>query len=219
MSVTVTTAAGTSATGPGDEFTYFLPAPVFSLNGKAGVGHVPVLMSGGWSVASPALGEVRCEVQLYGEVWNEKVGSETRGVAEEDGLSSSGCTGPELLEPLEQAGQGKVSVSLSAEAPLEEQLVEAEVCASGSEPPSQCAEKHPVSLISAHRRSLSSLPWKAELIRGEREGEPVILSGRASMPSAKRAPPTAPRMRRAPATPGKAPPPPDGPRCLSAAFA
>jgi hypothetical protein len=177
VNVTVTTGSGTSAAVPGDEFTYFLAAPVFSTSGKeVGLSHTPLLVEGRLTIDNPALVEVKCTVLLSGEAWNQVVNGETRGVGEETGLSTSGCTDPGLTvyEPDGKKAVQEYSVFVTAEEPLEEEHVEAEVCASLG-PPSQCSEKYRAKLIAAVRRRESSLPWKVELARGEREGESVVL--------------------------------------------
>ena len=67
----------------------------------------------------------------------------------------------------------------TAEEPLEVEKESAEVCAVESKNLTECnneaKEKRTVSLISAVRRRVATTPWKAELTRGTREGEPNIL--------------------------------------------
>ena len=181
QNVTVTTVWGTSEPVSADEFAYFVAAPTFVLNGKqVGVEHRPVLTSGTWIMQSPALGEVKCEILLFGEVWNQTVSGETRGVGEVTGLESGpGANASCRFEGLELGGPGELpgqfKAYVIAEGPLEATRTEAEVCPSPSEQPSKCGEKHVESLISSIGRARTSLPWKTELIRGTRQGEAAIL--------------------------------------------
>jgi hypothetical protein len=177
-------------------------APKAYSNGKVlSTLHVPIIGVGEIKLKSEVIGVVKCENTFYGEGWNQVVGSETRGVGEIDGWGTSGCEAPTYVPTLEIAdtkqiekhevvcqggypgteiGKNKCfTVFATAELPLETEKVEAEVCAKEGETLAKCnkepSEKKTVKLISAVRRRIASTPWKAELIKGEREEEEVVL--------------------------------------------
>jgi hypothetical protein len=196
-------AVGT-ADGLNSAFTTAAPpekAPRAYQNGKLiGSGRLAVTAFGQIQLTSEALGEVGCTNVISGETWNQVVGSETRGVGEVEGWGTYGCTDPAYVQTLENAdkaaierkevacqggypavkvGEGKCfTVFASAELPLEGETISAEVCSTEGKKLSECkkaSEKKTVTLTSAVRRRVVSLPWKAELIRGESEGEQAVL--------------------------------------------
>jgi hypothetical protein len=161
---------------------------------------VPIIGVGPISLVSETIGEIKCTNTFYGAGWNQVVGSETRGVGEVEGWGTSGCKGEKYVKSLEQSdkkaieekkivcqggypgtviGEGKCfTVFATAELPLEVEKEEAEVCKTEGKKLSECpnsSERSVVKLDSAVKRRIASTPWKAELIRSEREGSKVIV--------------------------------------------
>jgi hypothetical protein len=202
--VVATNAIGT-AYGVNQTFRTLSPpekAPQAYDNGRLiGASHTPITGFGQVTLSSEVIGELACANVIAGETWDQVVGTETRGVGEVDGWATYGCTDPTYVQGLEKTdktaierkevacqggypgvtiGEGKCfSVFATSELPLETEKVSAEVCATESKKLSECkkaSEKRVVTLISILRRRVTSMPWKAELIRGEREGEATNLA-------------------------------------------
>jgi hypothetical protein len=152
------------------------------------------------SLESEAIGEIKCKNTFYGQAWNQSVGSETKGVGEIEGWGTANCTGEKYVKSLEQSdkkaieekklvcqggypgtviGEAKCfTVFATAELPLEIEKEEAEVCKTEGKKLSECpnpSERSIVKLDSAVKRRVSSLPWKSELVKTEREGSKVIV--------------------------------------------
>jgi hypothetical protein len=129
-------------------------------------GPVPILTTGNIRLVSETYGYIECTTNAYGSARNELIGSETRAAGEVEAWNAFNCTSP-YLETLEQAdkkqlekkeipcatqgatiGEGKcLTVFVTAEMPLEPEEGK------------------------TLRRNRSSLPWKAEVLAREHEGE------------------------------------------------
>jgi hypothetical protein len=156
---------------------------------------VPVLAWGEVTVHSTVLGKVHCVTSLFGEAWDQHENMEAskpvRGYGEVLGLGASGCEAPEEIIAIEESLKRSeqehrfetpierpITVTVTAEMPLEEIHREAELCKESTKKLTQCSstsEREVRSMTSEFHRRSASLPWKMELIRGERELEEGIL--------------------------------------------
>ncbi len=141
---------------------------------------VPTIADGRIDLDSTVLGQIHCVVSLYGYAWNERDHGATgkpppRGYGEVVGLGAS-CEPLQLKLELEPR---TLTPFVSAEPPIERESREAVVCTEESKRKlSECpspSERAPKKVLAAVRRRVASLPWKSELIRGEREAEPAVL--------------------------------------------
>lgn len=147
------------------------PNPLWYANGKRldAAPRTPVVLDGReFAIESPVFGELLCKFDGYEEVWNQTFGSQVRGVGEVVGFNTTKCT----------TGSGKAAKAsplfITAEPPLEASAQEAEVCNEKTKLLAECtepSERKTVSLVTAARRSHSSLPWNFELTREVREAE------------------------------------------------
>jgi hypothetical protein len=160
------------------------PPQAYSNNVKINTTPVSIVANGSINLSSTILGKISCQNTFYAQGWNEN----NHGYGEVLGWGTSGCTAPEEIKSLEAARKseiesGKIPVPLtvfaSAEMPLEKTLREASVCKNEKENSlSECpnaSERENKNVVSKDARRVTSLPWKVELIRGEREEEPGIL--------------------------------------------
>lgn len=155
------------------------PAPQWRANGRVlGEGQREGFIAFGEVRLAPAGGgePFRCKEVYSGEALNEA----GRGLVEVTGLTSS-CAGVEplgcVIEPKKKPNCVE-PVFLTAEMPGASPEEEGEVCTAPSKAPRECPaadERTTETLISRVRRGTSSLPWKGELIEGEREGETAVL--------------------------------------------
>jgi hypothetical protein len=105
---------------------------------------------------------------LNGSVWNEA----GQGVGSEEGFGAAGpCTFPEVegemfCGPLPT----NCHPIVTTEMPLEEELVEGNICPEGGKL-NECKAPGTAELIRHARRPTGNLPWRAELLRGLREEE------------------------------------------------
>ncbi len=161
--------------------------PVAYANGlKLSTTKIPITANGEIQLHSTVLGKISCQNTFYAQAWNE--GSPLRAYGEVLGWGTSSCTAPEELKSLEAADkkqieEGKIPVPLtvfaSAEMPVEKTLREGEVCSVEkkvflSECPNS-SERVAKNYLSKFARRVTSLPWKIEVIRGERIEEAGIL--------------------------------------------
>ncbi len=213
VDVTVQTAAGTSATGSADQYTYIAPPapPVLIANSsvkpviatcvaetevclateKHAVrsAYEPTVSWGPLTLHAEGFGPagVHCTSTSTGRLWNEYEGAETENPLRAYGVinawGTADCTAPELLEPIEhESGTGPITVFVTGEKSLQERTREAEACAVSERgvykrlaecPPT---ERTHAQLVSEVNRQNTSLPWKAEMIRGRTSaGESVVL--------------------------------------------
>ena len=128
-------------------------------------------------------GEIHCLVTLYADIWNEhEHGLQTnpiRAYGEVAGWSPSSCESPHETLELERMYERKITFVVLPEMPLEREHRQAVVCKQATETKlAECPsgeEREAKEAIVGVRRGASSLPWKFELVRGEREAEPAIL--------------------------------------------
>lgn len=143
---------------------------------------VPILTSGKLTLTSSVLGEVHCSNTFYSYGWNEhehgQASNPVRAYGEVVGLTTSSCQAPQVeASALEK--KEKATVTVSAELPLERVQRQAVVCKEEKKVKlSECAndeERETKTVTWKVRRRIASFPWKLEMVRGEREEEPVIL--------------------------------------------
>ncbi len=142
---------------------------------------------------STVLGKIHCLNTFYAEGWNQheknESGKPIRGYGEVLGWGNSDCEAPKEIESLtiaheKEIKEGKIeapiTVTATAEMPLEKTGRQAEICdeATKQNELTKCPNKseREVKLLTGefHRRVVT-LPWKVELIRGERDEEEGIL--------------------------------------------
>ena len=144
------------------------------------------------SLNSSFLGKINCVNTFFAEGWNQHEKFEgklpIRGYGEVVGWGNSDCEAPTEIAAQEVAHkkeieEGKIEVPITvtatAEMPLEKISKQAEVCKVETKKIAQCnakngseyTERETKVLTSEFHRRVTSLPWKIELIRGEREGE------------------------------------------------
>jgi len=171
-------------------------APRGYSNGKeleVGAQHKQIIAWGTIELLSSALGEINCVNTFFAEGWNahENVESKKpiRGYGEVLGWGNSECQAPTEIHALEvthekEIKEGKIetpiTVTATAEMPLEKLGKQAEICINETKSLEQCSAKNGSGeyterevklLTSEYHRRVTSLPWKVELIKGEREGE------------------------------------------------
>ena len=157
----------------------------------------PIVAWGEIQLHSTVLGKIHCLNTFFAQGWNAHEHYEgskpIRGYGEVLGWGNSDCEAPEEIASLEVAHkreieegkiQAPITVTASAEMPLERIGRQAEICIEASKTLEQCATKNSegkytereVRLVTSefHRR-VATLPWKVELIRGEREEEAGTL--------------------------------------------
>jgi hypothetical protein len=162
--------------------------PVAYANGvKLSTTKVPLTANGEIQLHSTVLGKITCQNTFYAQGWNEG-SSPSHAYGEVLGWGTSSCTAPEELKSLEAADkkqieEGKIlaplTVFASSEMPVEKTVREGSVCAVEkkvylSECPN-ASERVGKNYIAKFARRVSSLPWKLEIIRGERSEEAGIL--------------------------------------------
>jgi hypothetical protein len=137
---------------------------------------VPVIANGQFTLLSPVLGKINCVNTFNANMWNEpelgQAGGLPHGYGEITGWATSSCVAPQEETDLEEIYKRRITTVVSDEMPLETDLVDAEVCAEEGKTLSQCtspSERKIARLVSAVRRRVASVPWKFEMIRGERE--------------------------------------------------
>jgi hypothetical protein len=152
---------------------------------------VPALAWGELRLHTVVLGRITCTASFFGEAWNQhenmEAGKPVRGYGEVLEFGASDCEDPEEIAYLEAAHkkeveEGKIehpiTVTVTVEMPLEKIQRLAEVCKESTKKLAQCSntsEREVRSMISEFHRRGSSLPWKVELMRGERELEEGVL--------------------------------------------
>jgi hypothetical protein len=154
------------------------------------------------SVAEPTLGwgqvtlhaaglgaaGVQCATTSTGKLWNEhehgNVADPIRAYGLIEAWGTSSCTASELLSSKERQGGGEpLSVFVTAEPPLQQQYVQAEVCRGMSHGRgsrlTECtepSERETTELAASVQRRTSTLPWRTEVLRGTGHGgEDVVL--------------------------------------------
>lgn len=151
--------------------------------------HVPIIAWGEIVLHSSVLGKIHCLNTFFAEGWNQHETPEhfesakpIRGYGEVLGWGNSSCEAPEAIASLESAHRGEIeegrietpiTVTATAEMPLEKIGKQAEICIAATELkncPSK-AEREIKLLTTEFHRRVASLPWKVELIKGEREEE------------------------------------------------
>jgi hypothetical protein len=169
-----------------------VPPLVYTNIHKMTTAHVPIFANGYLELHSTVLGKVTCKNAFSGEAWNAHENNEAtkpeRAYGEVLGWGTSPCTDPELLEPPIEPYRGFIirehvplplTIFASSEMPMEKTFRQGEVCTEETKTLSQCpnaSEREVHVMITSYHRRVSSLPWKLELIRGERELEPGILA-------------------------------------------
>jgi hypothetical protein len=154
---------------------------------------IPIVAWGLIQLESSVLGKIHCLNTFFAQGWNQHEHFEgskpIRGYGEVLGWGNSNCEAPEEKASLEVAHkkeieEGRIEVPLTvtatAEMPLEKIGRQAEICKEEKKTLAQCSAKNSegvytereTKLLTAefHRRVVT-LPWKVELIRGEREEE------------------------------------------------
>jgi hypothetical protein len=169
------------------------PAPLAYKNGNLmTTNRVPIVANGRIQLHSSLVGKVECINTFFAEGWNAHEHGEetkTRGYGEVLGWGTSQCTAPEEIKAIEEGPKPKeehsplpITVVASSELPVEKQYRQGEICKEETKTLLECS-KNPateretkllVKEFGFHRR-VSTLPWKLELIRGEREEEHGIL--------------------------------------------
>lgn len=165
------------------------PPRVYS-NGAIAQQRVPIIAWGELKLHSTVLGIVKCGAEFSGEGFNQRELLEktkpVRGYGEVLGMGISGCEAPELEKSIEsvhrpEIEEGRIELPLTltvtAEMPLEKIAKQGEVCKSPKETLEECAalsERETRTLISEYHRRPSSMPWKTELERGVFEEEEVV---------------------------------------------
>jgi hypothetical protein len=153
------------------------PPPLgYANNVKLTTAHTPILANGKIDLESTILGEVHCLNTFAAYGWNEHEHGEAakpeRGIGEVVGWGTSLCEAPKEVESLEAVYHKHITVTASAEMPLEKELQEAEVCTEETKTLlSECklaSERRVANVPSIVRRRVASLPWLVELIRGQR---------------------------------------------------
>jgi hypothetical protein len=168
-----------------------LPPPVGYSNGtKLTTTHVPIIANGRIQLHSTVLGKIECVNTFWAEGWNAHEKNETtkpeRAYGEVLGWGTSSCTAPEEIASIEANTPfikenhipTPITVVASSEMPVEKTFRQGEICIEETKTLAQCPntnEREVKVMISAYHRRVSTLPWKVELIRGERELEPGIL--------------------------------------------
>jgi hypothetical protein len=151
--------------------------------------HVPIVANGRMQLHSTVLGKIECVSTASAEAWNAHENNEAtkpeRAYGEVLGWGSSSCTYPEsIIEiPCEICRKEHIplpiTVTVSSEMPAEKTFRQGEICIEETKTLSQCplaSERETKAIITSYHRRVSSLPWKVELIRGERELELGILA-------------------------------------------
>lgn len=168
-----------------------VPPRAYDNAAEVGTTHVPIVAWGEITLHSSVLGKIHCLNTFFAEGWNQHEHFESskpiRGTGEVLGWGNSQCEAPEELSSLEilhkkeiEAGkiEKPITVTATAEMPLEKIGRYAEICASETKTLEQCKSESErevkLETIEFHRRVVS-LPWKVELIRGERNRKEVVL--------------------------------------------
>jgi hypothetical protein len=155
--------------------------------------HATIVAHGTIQLHSSALGHIECENTFFAEGWNAHEHGESskplRGYGEVLGWGTSQCTAPEEIASIEARKNfikeehipTPITVLASAEPPIEFSGVrQGEICKEESKSLQACSatterEVKELTEIGGFHRRVSSLPWKVELIRGERDGEEGTL--------------------------------------------
>ena len=164
-------------------------APQFYENSKlVGSTPVPTLAWGEVTFGSSVLGKVHCLAELEDRVWN----ADGRGEGEVGDFDTGWCEAPEEERALEFACDFNLpepcpypwSPAVTAEMPPEKRTRQGEVCIEKTKTLEQCSAKNAEGdyteretklLTSEFHRRAASLPWKLELVSGEREEEEGVL--------------------------------------------
>jgi hypothetical protein len=142
---------------------------------------------------STVLGKIDCASTFAAEAWNAHANGVTEtpvhAYAEVLGWGTSSCTAPETIADIECGSCLQryreehiplpITITVSSEMPVEKTFRQGEVCIDETKTLSQCplaSERETKTIISSYHRRVSSLPWKVELIRGERAEEKGVLA-------------------------------------------
>jgi hypothetical protein len=173
------------------------PPRAYSNGGELTETPLPIVAWGEIQLHSTVLGKIHCLNSFYAQGWNQHEHFEAtkpiRGYGEVLGWGNSVCEAPEEIASLEVAHkreieegkiQAPITVTATAEMPLERIGRQAEICIEATKTLEQCAAKNAEGkyterevrvVTSEFHRRVVTLPWKVELIRGEREEEAGVL--------------------------------------------
>jgi hypothetical protein len=171
-----------------------VPPLVYTNSHRMTITHAPIFANGVLRLHSTVLGNVTCTNTFRGEAWNAHENNEAtkpeRAYGEVLGWGTSSCTAPEEIFSLEHCGvcleeiershiPRPITVTASPELPAEKTFTQGEICREETKTLAQCpnsTEREVKVMISSYHRRGSTLPWKAELIRGTRAEETGILA-------------------------------------------